>query len=53
MAVPPPKDPWYQRFYGYYRYPYPGCGCLYVLLLFFLLYWLLSLLFAPMGFWAR
>ncbi len=50
MAIPP-RDPWYRRYYGYANRPRPGCGCLYSLLLFVLLYWLFSLMFAPLGFW--
>lgn len=56
MAVPPgepvpPADPWYRR--RYWVYPYPGCGCLWTLLMFMLIWWLLSLLFAPLAFWSR
>jgi len=57
MAVPPPREPypsrdvparaWYGRYWGYYNRPRTGCGCLYTLLL----YWLLSLLFTPLAFW--
>lgn len=50
MAVPP-GDPWYRRYWGYYNRPNPGCGCLYTLLMFLLIYWVLSLFFNVLVFW--
>ena len=51
MAVPPP-NPWYRRYYGYYRRPYSGCGCLYSLLVVVLIWFLLSLFIEALAiFW--
>ncbi len=50
MAVPP-REPGYRRYYGYYNRPFGGCGCLYSILLFLLIYWLLSLILTPLAFW--
>jgi hypothetical protein len=54
MAVPPNdprRDPAYRRYWGYSNRPFAGCGCLYALLLFVLVWWLLSFLFPPFAFW--
>lgn len=51
MAIPP-EDPGYRRYWGYTNRPYSGCGCLYFLLLFLLMYWILSLFFVPLAWWA-
>ncbi len=52
-APPPPVDPWYRRYWGYYNRPFAGCGCLWTILMVLLIWWLLSLLFAPLAFWRR
>ncbi|MCC6328795.1 MAG: hypothetical protein IT174_09795 [Acidobacteria bacterium] len=52
--VPPQvRDRWSRRYWGYVNRPYPGFGCLWMILVFFLFYILLSLLFAPLrfGYW--
>ena len=41
--VVPPRDPWYNRYAGYYRRPYTGCGCLYGILIVILIWFALSL----------
>ena len=51
MAVPPPRDPWYRRYWAYYNRPYSGFGCLWTVLLFILIYWLLSFVFRALIFW--
>ena len=51
MAVRPPRDPWHQRYWGYYNRPYGGCGCLYTLVMFVFLWWLLSLFFPGVAIW--
>lgn len=51
MAVPPPRDPWYRRYWGYYNRPYNGFGCLWTILLFIIIWFLLSLVFNAMVFW--
>jgi hypothetical protein len=52
MAIPPqPRDPWYRGYWTRYNRPYGGCGCLYSLLFFLAIWWLISLLYPPMWFW--
>ncbi|GIV98377.1 MAG: hypothetical protein KatS3mg057_3034 [Herpetosiphonaceae bacterium] len=42
---------WYRRYGRSFIRPRPGCGCLYVLLLLALLYWLLALVFPVLRLW--
>ena len=55
-TIPPPYDPlqpppgyWYQRYWRYTNRPRAGCGCLYLVLIFFVAWWFLSLLYPPFG----
>jgi hypothetical protein len=52
MASPPPYPPdarWYGRYWRYTNRPRAGCGCLYLLIVFFVVWWIVSLLFPPLG----
>ncbi len=51
MAVPPPRDPWHRRYWGYYNRPYSGFGCLWTFLLIILAWYVLSLFFRGLVFW--
>lgn len=48
MAEPPGREPRYRR---YYNRPYAGFGCLYMLILFLLLWFLLSLIIDALVIW--
>lgn len=52
--VPPggPGYPWYRRYWGYSNRPYGGCGCLWALLVFLLIWWLLAFLIPELAIWA-
>lgn len=41
----------YRRYWTQYNRPYPGCGCLYSIVAFLLLWWLCSLVFTPLAIW--
>jgi len=56
MATPPPydpslppADPWHRRYWRYYNRPRPGCGCLYLVALVLVVWWLLTFFFPPLG----
>lgn len=49
----PPGVPSYRRYWGYYNRPYSGCGCLWLLIMILLVWWLLSLIYPPAGLWNR
>ncbi|MBA3632896.1 MAG: hypothetical protein H0W58_08840 [Acidobacteria bacterium] len=51
--VIPPVEPYHRRYWGYANRPYNGCGCLWMLVTFFIIYMLVSLIFAPLrfGYW--
>lgn len=54
MAVgPPPGDPWHRRYWGYYNRPYPGCGCLWLIVVIVIIWWICALLWTParFGWW--
>lgn len=51
MAEPPGREPRYRRYWRYYNRPYPGFGCLYMLILFLLLWFLLSLIVDALVIW--
>lgn len=51
MAEPPMSNPSYRRYWGAYNRPFAGAGCLFTLLLFLLLWFLLSLLFDALVIW--
>ena len=46
----PPRGPGYRRYWAYYDRPRSGCGCLYTILMIFILYWLFSLFITPLAF---
>ena len=46
-----PARPWYNSYWGYYNRPYRGCGCLYTVLIFALLWFLLSLFIPALAIW--
>lgn len=48
---PPGEDPWHRRYWRYYNRPRSGCGCLYVLVVFLLLWFLCSLFIPGVGIW--
>lgn len=51
MMTPPPRDPWYRRYWTYYNRPYAGFGCLYSLIIFLLVWFLLSLFIDALVLW--
>ncbi|MBW3632430.1 MAG: hypothetical protein KY456_05300 [Chloroflexi bacterium] len=51
MAVPPPRDPWHRRYWGYYNRPFAGAGCLWTILMIILIWWVLSFFFEALFFW--
>ncbi len=52
MAMtPPPRDPWYRRYYTSYNRPYGGCAFLYLFLVLLLILGLLGLVWEPLTFW--
>lgn len=54
MAIgPPPGDPWHRRYWGYYNRPYPGCGCLWLIIILAIIWWLIAWSWTParFGYW--
>jgi hypothetical protein len=51
MAPPPypPDARWHRRYWRYANRPRAGCGCLYLLLIVLVLWWLISWLYPPLG----
>lgn len=47
------EDQFHRRYWNYTNRPYGGCGCLWLLLTAFLIYMLVSFLYAPFrfGYW--
>ncbi|HRW05470.1 MAG TPA: hypothetical protein P5121_10265 [Caldilineaceae bacterium] len=55
MTVPPREpynDPWHRRYWGYSNRPYSGCGCLYLILIFLLIWWVVSLFVPGIAIWS-
>jgi hypothetical protein len=45
MSIDPvggPPDPWHRRYWGYSNRPFPGCGCLFVILVIIFFWWLVA-----------
>jgi len=38
----PPPDPWHRRYWGYYNRPFPGCGCLWVIIICIIIWWIIA-----------
>ncbi len=51
MAEPPRRDPWYRRYRGAYNRPYAGFGWLYTVIIFLLIWFLLSLFIDALVIW--
>jgi hypothetical protein len=53
-GAPPPPDPWHRRYWTYYNRPYPGCGCLWTILVIIIIWWIIAALAYPparFGWW--
>ncbi|HEX7359046.1 MAG TPA: hypothetical protein VF283_01005 [Bryobacteraceae bacterium] len=37
-----PRPRGHRRYWGYYNRPYPGCGCLWILIILFIIWWIAS-----------
>jgi hypothetical protein len=51
---PPPVDPWHRRYWGYTNQPYPGCGCLWIVLVLIIIWWIIAAFAYPparFGWW--
>lgn len=38
----PPLDPWHRRYWRYYNRPFPGCGCLFTIIVILIIWWIIA-----------
>jgi hypothetical protein len=51
MVPNDPGPPFYRRYWTTYNRPYSGCGCLWLIIVFFFIYWILSWIWFPNWRW--
>jgi hypothetical protein len=39
---PPQRDPWHRRYWAYYDQPFPGCGCLWLIFICLIIWWIIA-----------
>lgn len=51
---PPPYEPWHRRAWRGYNRPFPGCGCLWLLIVIVIIWWVVAAFAYPparFGWW--